>query len=78
LDFLTTGALFSDSDELLTQPDSQAISFGSSVHESSSVSLLTLTQVFKSLIYIKAGVFPLFSHSSMRFPQNGLNRRNMD
>ena len=78
LDFLTTGVLFSDSAELLTQSDSQAISFGSSVHESSSVSLLTLTQVFKSLMYIKAGAFPLFSHCSIRFPQNGLNRRNMD
>src|SRR5690348_18488047 len=78
LAFLTTGALFSDSVDLLTQSDSQAISFGSSVNESSSVSLLTLAQVFKSLMYIKAGAFPLFSHCSIRFPQNGLNRRNMD
>jgi hypothetical protein len=75
LDFLTTGALFSDSVELLTHSDSQAISFGSLLHESGSVSLLTLTQVFMSLMYTKAGVFPLFSHSCMRFPQNGLNRR---
>ena len=78
LDFLTTGALFSNSVDLLTQSDSQAISFGSSVNESSSVSLLTLAQVFKSLMYTKAGAFPLFSHSCMYFPQNGLNCRNMN
>src|ERR1051325_2588969 len=78
LDFLTTGALFSDSVDLLTQSDSQAISFGSSVNESSSVSLLTLAQVFKSLMYTKAGAFPLFSHSCMHFPQNGFNCRNMN
>jgi hypothetical protein len=78
LDFLTTGALFSDSVDLLTQSDSQAISFGSSLHESGSVSLLTLTQIFESLKYTKAGAFPLFSHSCMRFPRNGLNCRNMD
>jgi hypothetical protein len=78
LDFLTTGALFSDSVDLLTQSDSQAISFGSSVNESSSVSLLTLAQVFKSPMYTKAGAFPLFSHSCMHFPQNGFNCRNMN
>ena len=77
-DFLTTGALFSDSVDLLTQSDSQAISFGLSVHESGSVSLLTLSQVLDSLMYTKAGLFPLFSHSCMRFPRNGLNCRNMD
>ena len=78
LGFLTTGALFSDSVDLLTQSDSQAISFGSLLHESGSVSLLTITQVFKSLMYTKAGAFPLFSHFCMRFPRNGLNCRNMD
>jgi len=78
LAFLTTGALFSDSVDLLTQSDSQAISFGSSVNESSSVSLLTLAQVFKSLMYTKAGEFPLFNHSCMLFPRNGLNCCNMN
>ena len=78
LDFLTTGALFSDSFDLLTQSDSQAISFGSSVNESSSVSLLTLAQILESLMYTRAGAFPLFSHSCMHFPQNGSDCRNMD
>lgn len=59
---LLTGALFSVSVDLLTHSDSQAISFGSSVHESISVSLLTVNQVFESLMYTKAGVFPPFSH----------------
>ena len=78
MDFLTTSAVFSDSVDLLTQSDSQAISFGSSLHESGSVSLLTLTQIFESLKYTKAGAFPLFSHSCMYFPRNGLNCRNME
>lgn len=62
LELLTAGALFSVSVDLLTHSDSQAISFGSSVHESISVSLLTVNQVFESLMYTKAGVFPPFSH----------------
>jgi hypothetical protein len=62
LELLTAGALFSVSVDLLTHSDSQAISFGSSVHESISVSLLTVNQVFESLMYTKAGVFPSFSH----------------
>ena len=62
LELLTAGALFSVSVDLLTHSDSQAISFGSSVHESISVSLLTVNQVFESLMYTKAGAFPPFSH----------------
>lgn len=62
LELLTAGALLFVSVDLLTHSDSQAISFGSSVHESISVSLLTVNQVFESLMYTKAGVFPPFSH----------------